>query len=1159
MIIGGWATFSHAQPASINGSYDAAFGNPLAVQTDATGFGLNSSELDGAYGLRANGMLYLFLSGNLQNNGNNINLFIGGTGGQTILSAVNPGNLGANNLSVMNGSQFSPGFYAVYAFNINNTNKTLTISQYNLTNNTAVDALGTLTENGNMVANGTVDNSVVIGFNNSNSKSQSANVGSGSTGLELAIPLALIGNPSGPVEVLADINGSQEGYMSNQLLPGLPSGTANLGGGGTYSAVNGEGFNFSSTPGEYFTVPASPPVLTVNGINGDYGMTHVFVNEVSNDAVPLAILFSPNTASNVVEADVFSNLNRRDHANTDANGDGVADGILPPDGNTIATGDTNNYYEAYAMQPTGAPGQYSLMLNAQKTGVYRLTARWKVAGSTNWNWYSTNAPYLTGNRRDFVVVVSPNKAQSAVVYELAAGIVNASGPASNQRSYLGNLTNAASRFNLNYVTNLGVNWLWLEPIHPIGTVSSINSPWCVKNFFQVSPLLGTGNNRAESMAEFQGFVAAADAAGVNVMMDVPFDHTARDCELDTEGVTDFGGPGNPGNWQPTNLIPNLVPQFYSLTNAWCSHATGSNNIALAPDIDIAKWTDVFDVFKGDSAALVCSNPQDDNNALSADDWFDYSTSTGSFGRTTQNVWKYYADCLLYWLNQTGCTNGTPASQTSLGIDGIRADYADGLPPQMWEYIINTVRCQKWDFVFLAESLSWPPPAAPTYRSGRDFDLLCDSVYNAFQGAASATNYQAIFNSERSAYGQCLNLWNAASHDAGFYYTDPYQALVRFMVSGTIDGMPHMLYGQELGTTESFGFSVYAGDVPSFYTYNSLQPAVAATAGNLRVDQLYPLYSAVAQARQTSPALQNANRVFLSPTVSQPNIYAVAKFTATNSSPNFGDVVFAFVNLDVTNGHSASFGLNFSENGTNLFGIKSNRLYNVKNIAAYLGADPLRRTYWLWGSNGVAGSNLLANGASVSLNPVPATAAGWTNAPYEAQYLKLFDVTPPPALAAPTTAAAYVIGNSVTFNWLPLDDPDGGVSGYEVIVGTSPGAANVFSGVIEGTTLTVTNVYGATLYAEVAAINNAGIHGSASNNSAGVILVNPGWIPTLSLQGNNLLSWTSVSGLTYQVWSTTNLNIPFTSNGGVITATQPTTQSTNTATDSVRFYRVQVFP
>jgi hypothetical protein len=106
---------------------------------------------------------------------------------------------------------------------------------------------------------------------------------------------------------------------------------------------------------------------------------------------------------------------------------------------------------------------------------------------------------------------------------------------------------------------------------------------------------------------------------------------------------------------------------------------------------------------------------------------------------------------------------------------------------------------------------------------------------------------------------------------------------------------------------------------------------------------------------------------------------------------------------------------------------------------------------------------------------------------------------------------------------------------------------------------VTNVYGVTLYAEVAAINNAGIQGPASGSSAGVTLVNPSWIPVPSLRGNNVLSWTSVSGLTYQVWSTTNLGVPFSTVGGVITASEPSTQSTNNSTAPMRFYRVQVFP
>src|SRR5260221_7579124 len=368
---------------------------------------------------------------------------------------------------------------------------------------------------------------------------------------------------------------------------------------------------------------------------------------------------------------------------------------------------------------------------------------------------------------------------------MAVNNIEASGAAGNgsQRSNFSDLANVASRFNLNYVTNLGVNWLWLEPVHPIGIVATVHSPYCVKNFFQVNQAMSKANSRPAAMQEFTNFVAAADAAGVNVMMDVPFNHTAHDCELAAEGVADFGGPGNPGNWQPTDLISNRVPQFYSASNnAWCSRATSANNIALAPDIDIAKWTDVSDVFFGDYAALVCSNPQNDSNQSSPWDWFDCSAGTGSFDQITQNVWKYDADCLLYWLDQTGCTNGTPAGQTSVGIDGIRADFAGGLPPQCWEYIINRVRSRKWDFVFLAESLSWPPPSAPTFRSGRDFDILCDSVYSAFQAASSATGFQNIFNSERNSYGQCLMLWNAASHDAGFYYTDHYQALIRLMVS-----------------------------------------------------------------------------------------------------------------------------------------------------------------------------------------------------------------------------------------------------------------------------------------------------------------------------------------------------------------------------------------
>ena len=42
----------------------------------------------------------------------------------------------------------------------------------------------------------------------------------------------------------------------------------------------------------------------------------------------------------------------------------------------------------------------------------------------------------------------------------------------------------------------------------------------------------------------------------------------------------------------------------------------------------------------------------------------------------------------------------------------------------------------------------------------------------------------------------------------------------------------------------------------------------------------------------------------------------------------------FVNLDRNNTQQGNFDVNVSQNGANLFGIQSNRTYNVKNIAAY---------------------------------------------------------------------------------------------------------------------------------------------------------------------------------------------------------------------------------
>ena len=954
-------------------------------------------------------------------------------------------------------------------------------------------------------------------------------------------------------------------------------------------------FNFSmGTNGD--------PVLTINGLNADYTTTHVFVDENVGDLIPLTVLFFPNT-SNVTTAEVFSNLNRRERAVLDANGDGIEDGIVPPDGGTIVAGDDNNYYKAYTMGASGTPGQYALTLNALKTGAYRLTARYKVSGNTNWVWYSSNG------RRDHAIVVAPRKARNITLYELNVLNIGSQGTQDYQRSTFTDLYGGpgsrpydpvTNRFNLTYAQNLGVNWLWFQPIHPIGvdgrqtdpdtgSAYSIGSPYAVKNFFQVNPLMSKANTREAAMTEFTNFVAAADGAGLNVMLDAAFNHSSWDCELDASGVYYFAT-----NAAPTSQIRSNEARFFSRTDNYDMRASSAYNIAPAPDrFDFGKWPDVHDVYFGRYAALV-SNSSQTTAHLSEADWFDYSIGSedasgdknGHFDGITRNVWRYFSDYILYWLDKTGCPNGTPASQTAKGIDGLRADFGQGLPPQCWEYIINKVRTRKWDFVFMSESLDG---GVVSYRSNRHFDILNENIVFPLKSASTASDYRAIFEDRRRAYGQGLVLLNTTSHDEE-NYDDPFQALVRYAACSAIDGAPMIFYGQELGIARTNSFDLYEINfgkvIPLFKKYNSLQPIFHKR--GYGVDFLWPVYAAINQARGFSAALRASNRYFLNQTSSgspQPSIFSVAKYEQPNGSPNYYDVVFAFANLDRYNQQQGNFNVNITQGTGNLFGIKPGRAYNVRNIAAYTAYDSNRRKYWLWGSSGIAGSNVLANGIYVSLNPVPSTDGGWTNAPFEPQYLRLYDVTPPAAPAAPTAPKPYAIGTSVTFTWPALVDSDGGVSGYHVLVGTSPGTSNVFNAVVSGTSVTVTNGIGATLYAQVSAINNAGIEGPISAVSAGTILLDPNGdydhdgmsnaaedlagtnpldaasvLSILSLADGNLLTWSSVSGKTYRVWATADLTTNFLPISAIVTGAGPAATYLDTpATNSSKFYRINVFP
>jgi cyclomaltodextrinase / maltogenic alpha-amylase / neopullulanase len=110
---------------------------------------------------------------------------------------------------------------------------------------------------------------------------------------------------------------------------------------------------------------------------------------------------------------------------------------------------------------------------------------------------------------------SPDWLRSAVVYEIFP----------RNFSQEGNLNAITAR--LDELKDLGVNVLWLMPIHPIGEKmrkGSIGSPFAVRDFYAINPDYGTTN-------DFKRLITEAHRRDMKVVMDIVAGQTSWDSVL----------------------------------------------------------------------------------------------------------------------------------------------------------------------------------------------------------------------------------------------------------------------------------------------------------------------------------------------------------------------------------------------------------------------------------------------------------------------------------------------------------------------------------------------------------------------------------------------------------------------------------------------------
>lgn len=139
------------------------------------------------------------------------------------------------------------------------------------------------------------------------------------------------------------------------------------------------------------------------------------------------------------------------------------------------------------------------------------------------------------------------------------------------------------------VRALGVDALWLLPIHPIGLVGrlgALGSPYAIADYRAINPELGTRE-------DFLQLVEAAHALGMKVLMDVVYNHTSPDSRLRARHPEWFyrrpdGNFGNrAGEW------PDVIDLDYSQRALW-DHQIET----------LVQWARVVDGFRCDVAPLL---------------------------------------------------------------------------------------------------------------------------------------------------------------------------------------------------------------------------------------------------------------------------------------------------------------------------------------------------------------------------------------------------------------------------------------------------------------------------------------------------------------------------------------------------------------------------
>jgi 1,4-alpha-glucan branching enzyme len=135
---------------------------------------------------------------------------------------------------------------------------------------------------------------------------------------------------------------------------------------------------------------------------------------------------------------------------------------------------------------------------------------------------------------DYVKLTHPEWSKNAVIYQI------------NTRQFTSEGTFKAAQKELPRLKDLGIDILWLMPIHPIGEKNrkgTLGSPYAVKDYYGVNPEFGNEQ-------DLKNFINEAHNLGMKVILDWVANHTAWDNVL-VETHPEWYQRDHNGNFRPT--------------------------------------------------------------------------------------------------------------------------------------------------------------------------------------------------------------------------------------------------------------------------------------------------------------------------------------------------------------------------------------------------------------------------------------------------------------------------------------------------------------------------------------------------------------------------------------------------------------------------------